>query len=121
MTLDRSAALMEAEMISEAFAGVARAENRHEAVRARVYVVDDLVLAITERDPAAPPPHGTEGRARARPVAAIRRALQRRATVEAVTGRRVAAALSGRRSDPEVRFELFVLASDDGTRASGAV
>ena len=109
MSLDRAAALMEEEMISEAFAAIACAGNGHRRTRARVYVVDELVLTVTERESSPTAAHreaaATSEYARIRDGGA----LQRRAAVEAVTGRRVAATLGGRRSDPEVRFELFML------------
>jgi hypothetical protein len=116
MSLDRSLALIEEEMIAE----LACAENGHGPLRVRVYVGEELVLIVTEREPAPPRQH--RAAATARPEAGIpeREAAQRRTTVEAVTGRRVAAMLSGRRTVPAVLFELFMLGPDDGGRARHA-
>jgi hypothetical protein len=46
-------------MISEAFAEIAYAERRHGPLRVRAYVVDELVLTVTERDLAPAPRHGS--------------------------------------------------------------
>jgi hypothetical protein len=114
MSLDRQSAPMEEAMISETFVALACAENGNGRVRVRTYVVDELVLIVTEHEPAPSARHGRD--AHGRSVVEIRDpgASQRRTTVETVMGRRVAATLSGRQSDPEIVFELFVLESDDG-------
>lgn len=107
----RSATWIEEETISEAFAALACAENGHRRSRVRVYVVDALVLSVTEREPAPRASQraaAPEGREAGVPAG---EADQRRTTVEAVTGRRVSATLSGQHRVPDVGFELFVLES----------
>ena len=103
---------MEAALISEAFAELACAENGHERPYVRAYVVDELVLTVTERELTRSLRH--DAVSRSEPAVGITDlgALRRRTTVEEVTGRRVAATLSGRLAEPDVNFELFILAPD---------
>ena len=107
-SLDRASPLFQETMISESFSKLSGAENDDGGARVRAYVADELVLAVTEHEPARPTPHTDPGSERSREPDDA--ALQRRTTVEAVTGGHVAATLSGHIADPEVSFELFVLA-----------
>jgi hypothetical protein len=109
---------MDAELISEAFAAFACAENGHGRPLVQAYVVDDLVLAVTEHEHASAASHRHDAHGRSRAELRDPAASQRRTTVEAVTGRHVATTLSGRQSDPDVIFELFVLEPDDGTHSA---
>ena len=110
-------------MISGAFAALACAANGNGRLRVRTYVVDEFVLTVTEHEPGPAPSarHCRDARGRSVVEVRDRGASQRRTTVEAVMGRDVAATLSGRHSDPEIVFELFVLKHGDGShRALGA-
>jgi hypothetical protein len=112
MSPDRSAAVIEEKVIAE----LARPENGHGPLRVRVYVGEELVLIVTEGEPGPPRPHRAAATARPEAGNLQREAAQRRPTIEAVTGRRVAATLSGRRTTPPVLFELYMLEPDDGGR-----
>lgn len=112
VSLERTPALTEAALISEAFAEFACAENGHERPYVRAYVVDELVLTVTERELGCSVHH--DNAYRGEPLVGITDlgALQRRTTVEQVTGRRVTTTLSGRLAEPDVNFDLFILAPD---------
>ena len=105
-------------VISGAMSGAACARNGNRPGCVRTYIVDDVVLILTEHvgpscDPrvvGAGPGDGHPG------PGAGRDSPGRRAVVERVTGRDVMATLRGLLDDPRISFELFVLTPRDGAR-----
>lgn len=111
VSLDRSSAFGEEAVISEAFAALTAGDGQ-EPADVRTYVGDELVLTVTERRLGRPAHQ--DGRSRRQSAVRPRDAgaLQRQRTVEEITGRRVTATLRGQLNEPDVTFELFVLAAD---------
>jgi hypothetical protein len=98
--------------ISRALTALSYKENGRGRTSISTYIADGLVLTVTE------PEVGQRARRRRAdrghtptkwPVGDADEQRQRRDTIEAVTGQRVAAVIRGHDRDPAITIELFVL------------